>query len=76
MRISSNSAFLYPVQSLTHVFFFPFLSFPCSLSAEAYGMLMEVDKKGMLMGPTTYDHLIRSLLSEGSVEDAMSVKDM
>lgn len=51
-------------------------SFFRSLSTEAYGMLKEVDKKGVALGPAPYDHLIRALLAEGSIEDAMAVKDM
>ncbi|KAF1375540.1 hypothetical protein PFLUV_G00221260 [Perca fluviatilis] len=43
---------------------------------EAYGMLKEVDKKGVVLGPAPYDHLIRALLAEGSIEDAMAVKDI
>uniref|UniRef100_A0A8D0D7B0 Leucine rich pentatricopeptide repeat containing n=1 Tax=Sander lucioperca TaxID=283035 RepID=A0A8D0D7B0_SANLU len=51
-------------------------SFFRSLSTEAYGMLKEVDKKGVALGPAPYDHLIRALLAEGSIEDAMAVKDI
>ncbi|XP_069549086.1 leucine-rich PPR motif-containing protein, mitochondrial [Brachyistius frenatus] len=43
---------------------------------EAYGMLKEVDKKGVALSPLSYDHLLRSLLAEGSIEDAMVVKDI
>ncbi|XP_034754364.1 leucine-rich PPR motif-containing protein, mitochondrial [Etheostoma cragini] len=43
---------------------------------EAYGMLKEVDKKGVALGPAPYDQLIRALLAEGSIEDAMAVKDI
>ncbi|XP_028279212.1 leucine-rich PPR motif-containing protein, mitochondrial [Parambassis ranga] len=43
---------------------------------EAYGILKEADKKGVTLGSSPYDHLIRALLSEGSVEDAMVVKEI
>ncbi|XP_078128811.1 leucine-rich PPR motif-containing protein, mitochondrial [Sander vitreus] len=43
---------------------------------EAYGMLKEVDKEGVALGPAAYDHLIRALLAKGSIEDAMAVKDI
>lgn len=42
---------------------------------EAYGKLMEADKKGVALGPALYDQLIRALLSEGSMEEAMAVKE-
>ncbi|XP_069000477.1 leucine-rich PPR motif-containing protein, mitochondrial [Embiotoca jacksoni] len=43
---------------------------------EAYGMLKEADKKGVALSPLSYDYLMRSLLAEGSIEDAMVVKDI
>uniref|UniRef100_UPI003AAF326F leucine-rich PPR motif-containing protein, mitochondrial n=1 Tax=Centroberyx gerrardi TaxID=166262 RepID=UPI003AAF326F len=43
---------------------------------EAYGMLKEADKKGVVLGPAPYDHLIRSLLAAGRMEDAMDVRDI
>ncbi|XP_070771978.1 leucine-rich PPR motif-containing protein, mitochondrial [Enoplosus armatus] len=43
---------------------------------EAYGMLKDADKKGVALGPASYDHLIRALLAEGSIENAMVVKDI
>ncbi|XP_042289821.1 leucine-rich PPR motif-containing protein, mitochondrial [Thunnus maccoyii] len=43
---------------------------------EAYGILKEADKKGVALGPAPYDHLIRALLAEGSIDDAMVVKDI
>uniref|UniRef100_A0A3Q0RVT7 PROP1-like PPR domain-containing protein n=1 Tax=Amphilophus citrinellus TaxID=61819 RepID=A0A3Q0RVT7_AMPCI len=43
---------------------------------EAFGMLKEADKKGVTLGPSPYDHLIRALLADGSLEDAMAVKDI
>lgn len=39
-------------------------------------MLKDAEKKGVALGPAPYDYLIRALLSEGSMEDAMAVKDM
>lgn len=39
-------------------------------------MLKEADKKGVALGPSPYDHLIRALLAEGSMDEAMAVKDM
>lgn len=43
---------------------------------EAYEMLKEVDKNGVALGPAPYDQLIRALLADGSLEDAMVVKDI
>ncbi|KAI3362765.1 hypothetical protein L3Q82_001820 [Scortum barcoo] len=43
---------------------------------EAFTLLKEVNKKGVTIGPTSYDHLIRALLSKGSMEDAMAVKEI
>lgn len=43
---------------------------------EAVGMLKEANEKGVALGPAIYDRLIRSLLANGSHEDAMAVKDM
>ncbi|XP_005930623.2 leucine-rich PPR motif-containing protein, mitochondrial [Haplochromis burtoni] len=43
---------------------------------EAFGMLKEADKKGVALGPSPYDHLIRALLAEGSMDEAMAVKDI
>nr|XP_061794346.1 leucine-rich PPR motif-containing protein, mitochondrial [Nerophis lumbriciformis] len=43
---------------------------------EAYRMLKEADKKGVALGPASYDHVIRALLSGGALEDAMAVKDI
>ncbi|XP_028983257.1 leucine-rich PPR motif-containing protein, mitochondrial [Betta splendens] len=40
----------------------------------AYAMLTENLKKGMTLSPMGYDHLIRALLAEGSVEKALAVK--
>lgn len=73
MKIISNSAFLYPVQPLTHFLLF----FSRSLSTEAYGKLKDVDKEGVVhFNPMIYDHLIRALLAQGSIEEALDVKDM
>uniref|UniRef100_A0A667YIG4 Leucine rich pentatricopeptide repeat containing n=1 Tax=Myripristis murdjan TaxID=586833 RepID=A0A667YIG4_9TELE len=46
------------------------------LSAEAYGLLKDADKKGVALGPSPYDHVIRALLAEGALEDAMVVRDI
>uniref|UniRef100_A0A669BL30 Leucine rich pentatricopeptide repeat containing n=1 Tax=Oreochromis niloticus TaxID=8128 RepID=A0A669BL30_ORENI len=46
-----------PANVLTH-----FSLFSCSLPAEAFGMLKEAEKKGVALGPSPYDHLIRALL--------------
>uniref|UniRef100_H3CPU5 Uncharacterized protein n=1 Tax=Tetraodon nigroviridis TaxID=99883 RepID=H3CPU5_TETNG len=43
---------------------------------EAYQLLKDADKKGVDVGLTAYDHVIRGLLSEGSMEDAMAVKNL
>ncbi|XP_071336267.1 leucine-rich PPR motif-containing protein, mitochondrial [Trachinotus anak] len=43
---------------------------------EAYGMLKKADKTGVTLPPAPYDFLIRALLSEGAIEDAMGVKDI
>uniref|UniRef100_A0A669DCL4 Leucine rich pentatricopeptide repeat containing n=1 Tax=Oreochromis niloticus TaxID=8128 RepID=A0A669DCL4_ORENI len=60
-----------PANVLTH-----FSLFSCSLPAEAFGMLKEAEKKGVALGPSPYDHLIRALLAEGSMDEAMAVKDI
>lgn len=44
--------------------------------AAAYGMLKDAHEKGVAVSTGTYDHLIRSLLAEGSIDAAMAVKDM
>lgn len=46
------------------------------LSAEALAMLKKADKMGMALTPAPYDFLIRALLAEGAIEDAMAAKDM
>ncbi|XP_056251178.1 leucine-rich PPR motif-containing protein, mitochondrial [Seriola aureovittata] len=43
---------------------------------EALGMLKKFDKTDVSLTPATYDHLIRALLAEGAIEDAMGVKDI
>ncbi|KAF3708052.1 Leucine-rich PPR motif-containing protein, mitochondrial Precursor [Channa argus] len=43
---------------------------------DACQMLQDSDKKGIVFGPALYDHLIRALLAEGSIENAMVVKDI
>lgn len=39
-------------------------------------MLKDVNKKGVILGPAAFDHVIRSLLAGGSMEDALEVKAM
>ncbi|XP_061821261.1 leucine-rich PPR motif-containing protein, mitochondrial [Nerophis lumbriciformis] len=43
---------------------------------EAFAMLKESDKNGVTLRSFFYDYLIRALLSEGSMEDAMVVRDI
>ncbi|TNM99530.1 hypothetical protein fugu_012563 [Takifugu bimaculatus] len=43
---------------------------------EAYRLLKDAIEKGVDVGPTAYDHVIRSLLSEGSMDDAMAVRKL
>ncbi|KAK9541331.1 hypothetical protein VZT92_001384 [Zoarces viviparus] len=43
---------------------------------EAYKMVKDTDKKGVALSPAPYDVLIRALLAEGAIEDAMAVKDI
>uniref|UniRef100_A0A669BWK6 Leucine rich pentatricopeptide repeat containing n=1 Tax=Oreochromis niloticus TaxID=8128 RepID=A0A669BWK6_ORENI len=57
-----------PANVLTH-----FSLFSCSLPAEAFGMLKEAEKKGVALGPSPYDHLIRALLAEGSMDEELFV---
>ncbi|XP_029377167.1 leucine-rich PPR motif-containing protein, mitochondrial [Echeneis naucrates] len=42
---------------------------------EAYELFRRADRKGVMLLPACYDHLIRVLLAEGAIEDAMAVKD-
>lgn len=49
---------------------------PLLVCPEAYDMLKDIDRKGVTLGPAPYDSLIRALLAEGSMEDAMVVKEM
>lgn len=39
-------------------------------------MLKDVNKKGVILGPAAFDHVIRSLLAGGSMEEALEVKAM
>ncbi|XP_077351806.1 leucine-rich PPR motif-containing protein, mitochondrial [Festucalex cinctus] len=41
---------------------------------EAFRTLRQLDKKGVTLTPVTYDHVIRSLLAGGALENAMAVK--
>ncbi|XP_047458532.1 leucine-rich PPR motif-containing protein, mitochondrial [Mugil cephalus] len=43
---------------------------------EAYGLLMEADVKGVVLAATVYDHVVRCLLANGSIDDAMTVVDL
>uniref|UniRef100_A0A8C7MBC8 Leucine rich pentatricopeptide repeat containing n=1 Tax=Oncorhynchus kisutch TaxID=8019 RepID=A0A8C7MBC8_ONCKI len=43
---------------------------------KAYDMLKDIDRKGVTLGPAPYDSLIRALLAEGSMENAMVVKEI
>lgn len=53
----------------------PWLFFSCRL-AEAFRLVKHASKSGAALGPACYDHVIRSLLAEGSMEDAMAAKSM
>uniref|UniRef100_A0A4W4ESJ5 PROP1-like PPR domain-containing protein n=1 Tax=Electrophorus electricus TaxID=8005 RepID=A0A4W4ESJ5_ELEEL len=44
--------------------------------AEAYNVLKEAERLGKALVPACYDALIKALLSSGSMEDAMAVKDI
>uniref|UniRef100_A0A3P9IB99 Leucine-rich pentatricopeptide repeat containing n=1 Tax=Oryzias latipes TaxID=8090 RepID=A0A3P9IB99_ORYLA len=58
-------------------FFFIYLSCVISIFfAEAFEMLKDTKKRGVVLSPSTFDHLIRTLLSRGFIEDAMVVKKM
>lgn len=46
----------------------------CSLSTEAYKMLTDANQNGVKFSPAVHDQLIRSLLAEGSLEDALQVQ--
>uniref|UniRef100_A0A3B5M2Q6 Leucine-rich pentatricopeptide repeat containing n=1 Tax=Xiphophorus couchianus TaxID=32473 RepID=A0A3B5M2Q6_9TELE len=43
---------------------------------EALGVVKEVDEKGVVLGGLSYDHVIRALLAQGHIEDAMVVKQL
>ncbi|XP_049456394.1 leucine-rich PPR motif-containing protein, mitochondrial [Epinephelus fuscoguttatus] len=43
---------------------------------EAYGILKDANKRGMVLGPSPYDQLIRALLAGGYLEEAIAVKDI
>ncbi|XP_015233698.1 PREDICTED: leucine-rich PPR motif-containing protein, mitochondrial [Cyprinodon variegatus] len=47
-----------------------------SKAKEALGLLKEVDRKGVALTPLPYDHVIRALLAQGFIEDAMMVKEI
>uniref|UniRef100_A0A8C8LLA1 PROP1-like PPR domain-containing protein n=1 Tax=Oncorhynchus tshawytscha TaxID=74940 RepID=A0A8C8LLA1_ONCTS len=62
----------------------PFISIPSNQSfsqisvcfIKAYDMLKDIERKGVTLGPAPYDSLIRALLAEGSMENAMVVKEI
>uniref|UniRef100_H2LIH3 PROP1-like PPR domain-containing protein n=1 Tax=Oryzias latipes TaxID=8090 RepID=H2LIH3_ORYLA len=39
----------------------------------SFEMLKDTEKRGVVLSPSTFDHLIRTLLSQGFIEDAMVV---
>ncbi|KAJ7984997.1 hypothetical protein DPEC_G00360560 [Dallia pectoralis] len=43
---------------------------------EAYSLLKNLDRKDVALGPTHYSAVIRALLAEGCLEDAMVVKEI
>ncbi|XP_051504192.1 leucine-rich PPR motif-containing protein, mitochondrial-like [Myxocyprinus asiaticus] len=43
---------------------------------EAYDIVKEADRKGMVLGPSPYDALIKALLASGNIEDAIAVKNI
>ncbi|XP_036979314.1 leucine-rich PPR motif-containing protein, mitochondrial [Acanthopagrus latus] len=43
---------------------------------EAFELLKDSKERGLVFSPSIYDQLIRSLLAEGFMEDAMAVKDI
>ncbi|CAN9499622.1 unnamed protein product [Ophioblennius macclurei] len=43
---------------------------------EAFGVLKEAEKAGVVLGLSLFDHTIRTLLAEGAIEDAMAVKEI
>uniref|UniRef100_A0A665WZJ5 PROP1-like PPR domain-containing protein n=1 Tax=Echeneis naucrates TaxID=173247 RepID=A0A665WZJ5_ECHNA len=45
------------------------------IPTKAYELFRRADRKGVMLLPACYDHLIRVLLAEGAIEDAMAVKD-
>uniref|UniRef100_A0A8C5HA73 Pentacotripeptide-repeat region of PRORP domain-containing protein n=1 Tax=Gouania willdenowi TaxID=441366 RepID=A0A8C5HA73_GOUWI len=55
-----------------HVLFFS----SCLYSTEAYSVVQDAEKNGVILGPSPYDVVIRALLAEGSIEEAMAVKDI
>ncbi|XP_075902405.1 leucine-rich PPR motif-containing protein, mitochondrial [Nelusetta ayraudi] len=43
---------------------------------EAFRLIRDASRGGAALGPACYDHVIRSLLAQGSMEDAMAVKSI
>uniref|UniRef100_A0A3B5M2R1 Leucine-rich pentatricopeptide repeat containing n=1 Tax=Xiphophorus couchianus TaxID=32473 RepID=A0A3B5M2R1_9TELE len=46
----------------------------CLVRHKALGVVKEVDEKGVVLGGLSYDHVIRALLAQGHIEDAMVSK--
>ncbi|RXM34455.1 Leucine-rich PPR motif-containing protein, mitochondrial [Acipenser ruthenus] len=47
-----------------------------NMSGEAYRILSDAESKGLALHSAAYNSLIKSLLAEGNLEDAMKVKDI
>ena len=47
-----------------------------ALCPEAFEVLKATEKAGVALGASPYDVLVKALLSEGNLEDAMVVRDM
>ncbi|XP_073690181.1 leucine-rich PPR motif-containing protein, mitochondrial [Garra rufa] len=43
---------------------------------EAYDILKEADSRNVVLGPAQFDIVIKALLAQGNIEDAMSVKNI
>uniref|UniRef100_A0A8C5HAN3 Pentacotripeptide-repeat region of PRORP domain-containing protein n=1 Tax=Gouania willdenowi TaxID=441366 RepID=A0A8C5HAN3_GOUWI len=44
--------------------------------SHSYSVVQDAEKNGVILGPSPYDVVIRALLAEGSIEEAMAVKDI
>ncbi|XP_041107656.1 leucine-rich PPR motif-containing protein, mitochondrial-like isoform X2 [Polyodon spathula] len=47
-----------------------------NMSGEAYRILSDAESKDLALHSAAYNSLIKSLLAEGNLEDAMKVKDI